>query len=133
MTQPPERVDTFELLRSRADDTPNIRWLRFAVIGMGVVLALGFAAVIGRIVYLTTRPVAPVSVTPDARPAAQTSSTTLASDMALALPVGAKVRTQSLSGNRLSVHYDGPAGEGIVILDLETGRPISQVRIQSAK
>jgi hypothetical protein len=133
MTQPPERVDTFELLRSRPDDPPNIRWLRFAVVGMGVILILGLATMVARIVYLTTRPAVAVSVTPDAKQTNAQGTATIASDMALALPLGAKVRTQSLSGNRLSVHYDGPGGEGIVILDLETGRTISQVRIQSSK
>ena len=57
MTEVPEPVDTFQLLRAQADDPPNIRMLRFAVIGMGVVLLAGFAAVIGRIAYISTRPV----------------------------------------------------------------------------
>jgi hypothetical protein len=134
MTQPQDRVDTFELLRARPDDPPNIKALRFAVIGMGGVLAIGLLAVFGRIVYLTTRPPTAIAVTPAGAVAPiGTVSAAIANDIALALPAGAKVRSQSLAGNRLSVHYEAPAGDGIIILDLETGRPVSQVRLQSGR
>lgn len=130
MTQTPDPVDTFHLLRAHPDDPPNIRLLRFAVIGMGVMLALGFAAVIGRIVYLTTRTsVAPVAASASGPVAGPTAAIT--ADMRLALPPGAKVRSQSLAGNRLSVHYEAAGGDGIIILDLETGRPVSLVRIEA--
>ena len=130
MTQSPEPVDVLQLLRSHPDDPPNVRWLRYAVIGMGLAMVVGFVAVIGRIVYLTSRPTIPAasitgSTLPTIAPAA------LASEVRLALPPGAKVRSQSLAGNRLAVHYESPAGEGIIILDLETGRPVSQVTIGS--
>ena len=134
MTEVPEPVDTFQLLRAQADDPPNIRMLRFAVIGMGVVLLAGFAAVIGRIAYISTRPVGTsVTASVDGTSTVARSpavSNTLAAEVRLALPQGAKVRSQSLDGNRLAVHYEAPTGEGILILDLETGRPLSQVRIE---
>ena len=34
---------------------------------------------------------------------------------------GAQVRSVSLSGNRLAVHYDAGAAPGIAVLDLQTG------------
>lgn len=94
----------------------QIRMLRIAVIAMGVILVLGFITVIARIVYLVNR---------------SSETTTVASPQAarLALPAGASVRSMSLTGHRLAVHYEGPGGGGIVILDLQTGKPVSRVEI----
>jgi hypothetical protein len=136
MTQSPEPVDAFQLLKALPSDPPNIRLLRFAVLGMGAILLVGFAAVIGRIVFLTMRsPSSTVSIS-----SAGTMSTPLTSggpmttEIRLALPIGAKVRSQSLAGNRLAVHYDGPTGDEIMILDLESGRILSQIHLSpSAK
>lgn len=94
----------------------QIRMLRIAVIAMGVILVLGFITVIARIVYLVNR---------------SNETTTVVSHQAarLALPAGASVRSMSLAGHRLAVHYEGPGGGGIVILDLQTGKPVSRVEI----
>lgn len=105
-----------------AQDTGSLRALKIAVIVMGVVLVLGFITVIARIIYLVSRP-----------PAQQASSGAgLAAEQRLELPDGAIVRSQSLSGNRLAVHYEAPGGAGIAVLDLETGRTISRVRLVPA-
>lgn len=131
MSQPPEPVDTFSLLRSRADDPPNIRALRIAVLGMGALMIVGFGAVIARIVYLTTRPpAASESIPAPTVPLAKAKS---GLDISLALPQGAKIQSQSLSGPRLSVHYLADGDESIVIVDLETGQPVGRIRITSAK
>lgn len=97
----------------------HVRMLRIAVIAMGVVLVLGFVAVIARIVYLVNRggETAPAVSLP-IREAAR-----------LALPAGASVRNLSLAGQRLAVHYESPGGSGIVILDLQTGKVVSRVEI----
>ena len=98
--------------------TPSqLRLLKWAVIGMGVILLLGFMAVIGRIVWLVNQ--AP-------RPASQATATAappLVAPPPLALPKGAIVRHIALSGHRLAVHYESPAGAGIRIIDLATGLP----------
>ena len=104
-------------------DDAQMRKLRLAVIGMGAVLLLGFATVIGRIVYLLNRPAVDPSIV------AVTSAGAPPADFRLALPAGASVRTLSLSGNRLAVHYDGPSGPGIAIVDLATGRAVQRVEI----
>ena len=129
MAQPPDPVDTFQLLKAKADDPPNIRALRFAVLGMGVVLLLGFGAVVARIVYLTTRPGPVEAVAPVGGPAQAMAP--LTGEVALALPAGAKILSQSLSGNRLAVHYAAAAAESIVVIDLETGKVISKVSIST--
>jgi hypothetical protein len=97
----------------------QVRMLRIAVIAMGVILVLGFITVIARIVYLVNRgSETTTAVSQPVRDAAR-----------LALPAGASVRHISLAGQRLAVHYDGPSGSGIVILDLQTGNPVSRVEI----
>ena len=108
-------------------DDAQMRKLRLAVIGMGAVLLIGFTTVIGRIVYLLNRPAVDPSIV------AATASGAPPSDIRLALPAGATVRTLSLSGNRLAVHYDGPSGPGIAIVDLATGRAVQRVEIGVGK
>ena len=104
-------------------DDAQMRRLRFAVIGMGAMLLVGFATVIGRIVYLLNRP------TVDPAIVATANSGALPTEFRLALPVGAIVRNLALSGNRLAVHYDGPGGAGIAIVDLATGRAAQRIEI----
>ena len=99
----------------------QLKMLKVAVIAMGVILVLGFATVIARIVYLVNRSGDTETTTTISQPVQQAAR--------LALPAGASVRNMSLAGSRLAVHYEGPAGGGIVILDLQTGKPVSRVEI----
>ncbi len=109
-------------------DDAQMRKLRFAVIAMGALLLLGFATVIGRIVYLLNRsPVDPGAAIP------AVTSAALPADVRLALPAGATVRNLSLSGNRLAVHYDAPSGAGIAIVDLATGRAVQRIELAPAR
>jgi hypothetical protein len=95
----------------------QLRILKIAVVVMGVILVLGFAAVIGRIAYLVTRSGKP--------PATQSGAP--AKDLRLSLPEGAAVRSLALSGDRLAVHFDTHAGAGVAILDLLTGEPVTRI------
>jgi hypothetical protein len=131
MTEPAKPVDTFQLLSAKPDDTPKIRALRYAVIGMGFILFVGLGTVFARIFYLATRTAAPDS-------AASTQSggpgrTKVPIDLSLMIPAGAALRTQSLSGNRLSLHYDAEGQEAIVIVDIETGLVVHQIRWPAAR
>ena len=127
MTQPPDPVDTFALLQARPDDPPNLRALRWAVLTMGLVLLAGFGIVIARIVYLTMRPAVSTPVSDQAR--VGTQSEALAANLTLALPPGAKILSQSVWANRLSVHVEAGGVQSIIIFDLETGRVITRVAI----
>ena len=112
--EPPDGQQTGIILGDR-----HMRMLRIAVIAMGVVLVLGFIAVIARIVYLVNR--GEETTTTISQPVRETAR--------LALPAGASVRNLSLTGQRLAVHYEGPGGSGILVLDLQTGQPVSRIEI----
>ena len=97
--------------------TPSqMRLLKIAVIVMGVILLLGFVAVIGRIVWLVNS-----APRPAAGAAALLPAPPLGQPAPIALPKGATVRHIALSGSRLAVHYEGPEGAAVRILDLSAG------------
>lgn len=107
------------------------RNLKIVVIVLGVLLFAGLAAIIGRIIYLASVPKAQPGQAGPMVPAAG-----LRPELSMQLPAGAEVRSISLSGDRLAVHYVAAGAEGISILDLRTGEPVARVgvgRISPAK
>ncbi|MDH4983957.1 hypothetical protein [Hyphomicrobium sp. D-2] len=50
----------------------------------------------------------------------------------LSLPVGAVIRSVSISGDRLAVHFEGAGAEGIAVYDLASGRPLTIVDVTRA-
>jgi hypothetical protein len=98
---------------------PQVRALRIAVIVMGFLIVMGLVALIGRIIYLVARPSAQTA----------TQSSPLATEVTASLPAGAQVRSMSLQGDRIAIHYDAPGGSGIVVVDLATGRTLSRVQL----
>lgn len=98
--------------------TPSqMRMLRIAVIVMGVILLLGFATVIGRIVYLLNASPRPAPVASSPAPAAIAP---LATPPTVELPHGAVVKHLAISDHRLAIHFEAPSGAGIRIIDLAT-------------
>jgi len=97
------------------------RNLKIVVGGLGALILVGLGAVAVRVVGLATGPVGGSS---SARPIAATSS---GAPVSFELPKGAKIVSISLSGNRLAVQHDGPAGPGIIVLEAETGRRVLEL------
>ncbi len=96
------------------------RNLKILIAGMGMLIVLGLGAVILRIV-----------TGGGAQQQAGVATSVLApagGEIAVELPPGAKVISVSVSGNRLAVHHDSPAGTGIAIIDLDTGRRVADVK-----
>ena len=121
-TRPNEDEDTApgaSLLGNVNLSDPQVRALRIAVIVMGVLLVMGLVAVIGRIIYLMARPAGQISV----------SAGPVAPEISTALPAGAHVRSISVQGDRLAIHYETAAGSGISVVDLASGRTLSRVRL----
>ena len=99
----------------------QIARLRRIVIVMTTVLVAGIALLIGRVIYLASnRGEAAVALT---------AMPTLAPDAVLFVPAGASLKSTTISGNRLTAHYSSPTGEGLVILDLGSGRQLSHIRV----
>jgi hypothetical protein len=109
---------------STSDTSPlgprGVRWLKIAVVGMGVLILVGVTVIVARIIYLASRP---------SRPAGVTASAIVAPQTRVALPAGAGIKHLSLSGDRLAIGYDGPSGPGIAIVDTATGQVISRVEV----
>jgi hypothetical protein len=103
---------------TEAFSAKQLRFLKLAIVVMTTILVLGFAAVIGRIVYL----VATSAPSPS-------KGTTLPASMRLELPRDAHVRSLSLAGDRLAVHYESPQGSGIAIVDLAAGQSLSNIEL----
>lgn len=107
------------------------RNLKIVVLVLGVLIFAGLAAIVGRIIYVASTPKAQQAQTAPLSPGA-----VLRPELSMQLPAGAEVRSISLSGDRLAVHYVAAGAEGIAILDLRTGEPVARIgvgRISPAK
>lgn len=114
----PQAVEVAEALP--AADARLQRNLKIFVIALAVLIFAGLATIVGRVIYLASAPgTQPAAPSPAIRP-----------EQSLLLPAGAQVRSISLSGNRLAVHYEAGGADGIAVLDLQTGRTITSVVLQ---
>jgi hypothetical protein len=96
------------------------RILKSVVVVLAILLFAGLVLAVGRVIYLASpSPTQPAAPTPAIRPV-----------QSLDLPSGAQVRSVSLSGNRLAVHYDVGGAAGIAVLDLLTGRMVTNVAVE---
>lgn len=120
MTSLPNRSASGQTRDAPARDL-KVRALIFIVSFLGLLIVAGLVAVILRIIYLSSTPSAQRATTD----AAEAPS---AADR-LDLPAGAVVKSMSVGGDRLAVHYDAPGGGGIAVLDLATGTVLRRVDI----
>jgi hypothetical protein len=104
-----------------ASDLRLQRILKFVVVALAILLFAGLSAVIWRVIYLAS----PTATQPAAAP-----SLAIRPEQSLQLPAGALVRSLSLSGNRIAVHYEAASGAGIAIFDLKTGRIVSDIAVE---
>ena len=100
-----------------AREAGRVRLLKIVVVAMGLMIVAGLAAVIGRVIYLAS----------SGQKQAIATSTRGQAQVRLALPPQAVVKLLALSGDRLAVHFEGPAGAGIAIVDVVTGAVLSRV------
>ena len=106
--------------------TPRqVRILKIAVIVMGVLLVGGFAFVLAAIVYQASRPAQDAVVAGTAVVPGQPGMS-----IDLPVPSGAAVSAMSLDGNRLALHFNGPSGPEIAVIDLASGKVVAHVRLK---
>jgi hypothetical protein len=105
------------------------RVLVFIVAFLGLLIVGGIAAVVLRIIYLSS--------TPAAQRAAPASGDNSAAAVKLGhdrldLPAGAVVKSISVNGDRLAVHFEAPSQTGIAVVDLATGAVVRRVDVVPA-
>ncbi|WP_156827557.1 hypothetical protein [Hyphomicrobium zavarzinii] len=107
------------------------RLLVFIVSFLGLLIIAGLTAVVLRIIYLSSTPSAPREGQEATQEATQETpaAAALPSQDRLDLPAGAVVKSVSLSGDRLAVHYEAPSGAGIAIFDLASGAVVRRVEV----
>jgi len=102
--------------------TPRqVRILKWVVIIMGIMLVGGFALVMTAIVYQASHlgERSPVPATTSSSEAVR----------ALSVPSGMEVSHMAFDDNRLAVHFKGPLGSEIQIIDVGTGALIHRIPI----
>jgi hypothetical protein len=127
MTQPLRDTGPGETAEAAAARKRTERLLVFIVSFLGLLIVAGITAVVLRIIYLSSTPSAPSELAQGETPAAPAAG--LPSAARLSLPAGAVVKSVSLSGDRMAVHYEAPAGAGIAVVDLVTGAVVRRVEI----
>jgi hypothetical protein len=103
--------------------------LKFAVVAMGIMIVVGVAVVIGRIIYLAGTKPATTTASAPAGLLRQGDSATLGQ---IGLPTGTHAKQVSLDGRNLVVLYEGSGLSGVIIVDAQSGQTISQLRFAPA-
>ena len=124
------------------------RKLKAIVLGLGVLIMLAFAGVIAGMVYRASQigkgptakpplsPAPPMPGTQSGIPVgdqARRPALPFMPDIKLKLAPGSTVKSTALHGTSLVVYHEGPAGAGIVILDLTSGQVVSRVTLDVAQ
>lgn len=104
------------------------RALKFAVVGMGVLIVLGLAVIFVTIAKRMTAgkgpEVAAVVEAPPPRPAAPFG------DTLVAIPRGARMVDFRVEGGRILLHVRPPGLDDVIhVLDLETGKVLGTVTV----
>ncbi len=107
------------------------RILKFIVVTLAILLFAGLLGAVARVIYLASAPVAQPATSALTTAPTPAPTPAIRPEQSLALPAGAQVRSVSLSGNRLAVHYDAGSASGIAVLDLQTGRTVTNVAIEA--
>jgi hypothetical protein len=110
----------------------QIKRLKVSIAVMSALLVIGIITLIGRVIYLasakgdSTSPGAAVATS-------QATAAPLLAEATLPLPTGARLISSQLQANRLLAHYTGAAGDGLLVLDLATGRVLSHIKVVPAR
>lgn len=94
--------------------------MKAVVIGLGVLIFVALGLIAARLVMLASE---------DQPGRAVKAALPLQRAIDLAIPTGASVKSLSLDGGRLAVHYGTGASETIAVIDLGSGRVVSRVEI----
>jgi hypothetical protein len=102
----------------------QVKALKITIAVMSFLIVAALLAIVGRVIYLA-------SVKKTTSTKSSVVATEIAPAQTMRLPPGAVVKSMSLNNNRLLVHYQTTTGPGAAILDLTTGKTLSQVQIKT--
>jgi hypothetical protein len=102
----------------------QVRFLKIAVIAMGILLVGGFAFVLAAIVYQASR------LKQDGAVTSQVQDSAASPIIDLPVGQGAGLTAMSLDGNRLALHLSGGDGPEIVVVDLGSGKIVARVKLK---
>ncbi|HET6389186.1 hypothetical protein [Hyphomicrobium sp.] len=120
MTNDQPQSTTADLMREQRLQ----RNLKIVVAGLALLILLGLGAVAVKVLGFVPDRSAGQSV--------QTVTVSPGATLSLEIPAGARIASVALSGNRLAVHYEGPSGPGIAIIDIGTGQRVADVKLMEA-
>lgn len=106
-----------------------MRGLMTAVIGMGILIAVGTTVLVVLLVQRMSSAPAPNASAVVAGPPASAASTTEAAAAMLDEPVGTHIAGVSLAGERLAVQLAGGGPDRVVILDTRTSRVVARAAL----
>jgi hypothetical protein len=98
---------------------PNTRLLKIVVISMGLLLVLGFAVVVATIIKRASHP---------GEAAAGFAGRFGVSDVHV--EPGERVRSMTMTDEKLAVHVGNDKGEEIVIISVKTGAELGRIRLR---
>lgn len=111
----------------------QVKQVKRAIIVMTALLVIGLVALFARIIYLATNRGDANRAGVMGGPGQAGVAVPLLADVKLSLPSGAKLTGSSLQGSRLLAQYTSSTGDGLIVLDLATGRPLSHVKVDALR
>lgn len=106
-----------------------MRGLMTAVIGMGILIAVGTTVLVVLLVQRMSSAPAPIASAVVAGPVASGGGASEAAAALLDEPVGTHIVGASLAGERLAVQLAGGGPDRIIIVDLRTSRIVARAAL----
>ena len=118
---------------ARMDQTQSYRGLKALLIGMGVLIIIGTAVVVGVIIHRTyvastrSRPVSPIAGPVPAPPSVP------AFHIMIPVPPGSSIKTLVAIDHRLAVQLATPNGDRIILINPRTGAITGRLTLGQGK
>lgn len=100
-----------------------------ALLGAVVVVGLLIVIGVGVVIFTIVDRLGKLSDTQKSPAEATAAALAMPAEAKLVLPEGVEAQEMTLDGSRLAIRYRGPAGSGIVVYDLATGKTLGTVRL----
>jgi hypothetical protein len=103
----------------------QVRTLKLVVIGLTILLVLGFALLIAGLYYQATK----IGEERQGNDARRVGGAAAGGEVDLPVPAGAQVQSVRVDGGRVVLHVKGTDGEQILIVDTARGNRVTTLRL----